>query len=70
MQKQHGFKIKTIYLDTDIFTHGHDRQDQRLTMPLIRSLTQRKNREYKKGREEGHEKSINNIDRYKYQYTL
>jgi len=53
MQNHHGFKIKTINLDTDLFAQGNS-QGQKFTVPLIRSLTQRKNRKYKKVKDEGH----------------
>jgi hypothetical protein len=52
MQKQPGFKIKTINLDSDIFAQEAT-SNNKLTVPLIRSLTQRKNREYKK-KDESH----------------
>jgi hypothetical protein len=50
MQRQTGFKIKTINMDCDIFAPQKIHQ-QKYTAPLIRSLTQRKNREYRKGKD-------------------
>lgn len=53
MQKNHCFKIKTINLDSEVFTQEIN-INNKLTVPLIRNLTQRKNREYKKIKADSH----------------
>lgn len=43
MRRNQGFKIKTINLDPDIFIQDPN-PNSKLTIPLIRTLTQRKER--------------------------
>jgi hypothetical protein len=47
MHKNHCFKIKTINLDPDIFIQEGEASNK-LTVPIIRTLTHRKHRENKR----------------------
>jgi hypothetical protein len=52
MQRPHSFKIKTINLDSDIFAQ-EKAMNNKLAVPLIRNLTQRKHKSNKKLKEDG-----------------